>query len=144
MPNWLRRLIILAALALAGSLAVWAYNNGVSGDEEASQSKPTGVERYLPESGSSVPAQSQVGIDLAVGYDATLTINGKTISNTASKVGEDGLMKNLEIGLITYQPAPGHRIERLPQGQNCVVANVWARKDGPTTATPARWCFKAT
>jgi hypothetical protein len=141
---WVRRLIILAVLAVAGSLTVWAYNNGVTGSDEASLSKIEGVERLIPESGTSVPAQSQVGIDLAVGYDANLEINGKTISNVATKVGEDGLQKNLAIGLITYQPGPGHRIERLQQGQNCIIANVWSREIGPTSSKPQSWCFNAT
>ena len=139
-----RRLIILATLVVAGSLAVWAYNNGVTGSDEASQSKLEGVERLIPESGSNVPAQSQVGIDLAVGYDANLEINGKLISNVATKVGEDGLQKNLAIGLVTYQPAAGHRIERLAQGQNCIIANVWKRQDGPSASKPQSWCFNAT
>ena len=135
---WVRRLIIFATLAVAGSLAVWAYNNGVTGQDEASQSKLEGVERLIPDSGTSVPAQSQVGIDVAVGYDANLEINGKLISNVATKVGEDGLQKNLAIGLITYQPAKGHRIEKLAQGQNCIIAHVWKRKDGrrPRSRSP--------
>jgi hypothetical protein len=140
----LRRLLYIAAVALAAGLAVYAYQNGAVGNDATSESKPTSVERLIPASGSNVLRQDEVGIDLAVGYDATLTINGTTISNLLDQDHTDGLQKNLAIGLITYAPGPGKRVEKLASGRNCVIANVWKPSEGESSAKPVEWCFNAT
>jgi hypothetical protein len=139
-----RRTLIVAALAVAGVLLVWVYNNAVVGSDSTSNSRPAGVERLVPESGSDVLTQSLVGIDLADGYDADLEINGIRISNVTNDPDGDGLRKNESLGLVEYVPGPGKRVERLEPTKNCVVAHVWRTSDGPTTAKPVSWCFDAT
>ena len=137
------RLMILALLVGAGALLVFVYNNSVTGDDETSAAVPSYVDGLIPPSGTSVPRQHQVGIDLAVGYDGYLDVNGVTIKNTVTTVDGDGMHKTLTVGLITYQPAPGHRLSELAAGQNCVTAFVWKQQDGPSTQTPIYWCFMA-
>jgi hypothetical protein len=139
--NTLRRLLITAALAVVVVLAVYINNNAVTGDNETSLSKPSYVERLIPDSGSDVPVQSQIGLDLATGYDAYLEINGTEIRNTVTDPTADGLQKTLTVGRIVYVPMPGHRIEKLQSGLNCVTAMIWKQEDGQATAKPLRWCF---
>jgi hypothetical protein len=138
----LRRVIITATLALVVVLAIYVNNNSVTGDDETSLSKPSYVERLIPDSGSDVPVQSQVGLDLATGYDAYLDINGVEIRNTVTNPTADGLQKTLTVGRIVYVPMPGHRIEKLQSGLNCVTALIWRQEDGQASAKPLRWCFK--
>ena len=143
-PTYARRLIIVAALAVAGVLLVWVYNNAQVGSDATSNALPAGVERLIPESGSDVLTQSLVGVDLANGYDADLEINGVRISNTAANPDDDGLRKNLTVGTVEYLPGEGRRVEALEQGKNCVIANVWRQADGRSTSKPVSWCFDAT
>jgi hypothetical protein len=140
----LRRLLIVATLAVVAVLLVYINDNAVTGDKETSLAKPSYVDRLIPESGSSVPVQDQVGIDLAVGYDAYLDINDVEIRNTVTDPTADGLLKTLSVGTVLYTPGPGRRVEKLKSGENCVMAFVWKQRDGEDTAKPTRWCFTAT
>jgi hypothetical protein len=137
------RFMILAMLVGAGALLVYVYDNGVTGVNETSAAVPSYVDGLIPPSGTSVLRQNQVGIDLAVGYDGYLNVNGVDIKNTVTTENGDGLHKTLTVGLITYQPGPGHRVKQLMAGQNCITATVWKQSDGPSTSTPIYWCFMA-
>jgi hypothetical protein len=143
MNNNLRRVLIVAGLAVVVVLAIVINNNAVTGDQEASFSKPSYVERLIPESGAEVPVQSQVGLDLATGYDAYLIVNDVQIDNTVTDPTSDGLQKTLTVGRVEYVPMKGHRVEKLKSGDNCVTALVWKQQDGKETAKPLRWCFTA-
>ena len=143
MNNNLRRLLIAAALVVVVVLAIYVNDNAVTGDEETSQSKPSYVEQLIPASGSEVPVQSQVGLDLRVGYDAYLDVNGVEIRNTVTDPTADGLQKTLTVGRVDYTPMKGHRVEKLVSGENCITAFIWKQEDGEDTARPLRWCFTA-
>ena len=119
---------LLAAFMVVGS--VYAYQNAVTGSSQASDSLPTSVERLIPESGTSVLAQSEVGIDLATGYDAYLVIDGQVIDNEATAENPDGLRKVPDLQLVEYTPAEGRRVERLEGPQQCVDAFVWDQREG--------------
>lgn len=142
-----RRHVVIAVIGLllaAGGL-VWVERQSVTGDESTSFSKPSFVERLIPESGSGILSQDRIGIDLTVDYDATLTINGTEISEEVATIDGNGLHKVPEIGLVEYQPGPGKTIESLRKGQkNNVIAMVWKRSDGRSTAQPVAWTFQVT
>ncbi len=132
-------LVVLAIFMVVGS--VYAYQNAVTGSSQASDSLPDSVERLIPESGAQVLAQSDVGIDLATGYDAYFVINGQVIDNEATQTDPDGLFKVDDVALITYTPAPGKRVERLEAPSQCVDAFIWDVRQGRDTATQFNWCF---
>jgi hypothetical protein len=123
-------LLALVGLYFTGRAAV-------TGDDDTSRALPESVERLLPESGSEVLTQSTVGVDLAVGYDAYLIINGTEVRDE-----EAGLVKDMGTGLITYQPGAGE-IDELQAEKNCVIAMVWDQTEGPKFAEPVSWCFTA-
>jgi hypothetical protein len=131
--NAIAAVLILAALAGL----VLTVQAAVTGDDDTSRALPDSVERLLPESGSEVLTQSTVGVDLAVGYDAYLIINGTEIRDE-----EGGLFKDMGTGLVTYQPGAGE-IEELEAEKNCVIAMVWDQTEGPKFADPVSWCFTA-
>jgi hypothetical protein len=122
----------LVGLFLTGRAAI-------TGGDETSNALPDSVDRLIPASGSEVLRQSEVGIDVADGFDAYLQINGTEI-----RTSEDGLIKDLGTGLILYRPGPDRPIEELNTNQNCVVAFVYDQLEGPETAQPVSWCFQAT
>ena len=130
---------IAAVVIIAGLVGLFFLDRlAVTGDSKTSQALPESVDRLIPESGDEVLAQNTVGIDLAIGYDAYLVINGTEIRDE-----DGGLVKDMGTGLITFQPAPGAAVEALQPEQNCVVAMIWDQTVGPKSAEPLRWCFTA-
>lgn len=92
------------------------------------------VERLIPLPGSKILQQDIVGIDMAPGYESTLTVNGVPIPLDQSNV----------IGPInqtTFKPGPGKVFEQLPAGQNCAVATYWQSSVGPSVTATRSWCF---
>lgn len=137
--------LLLAALGVVMVvMAVYVYDNSVTGLDQASLSKPEYVERLIPESGSDVLRQSNVGIDLKEGYDAYLVINGVKITNEANKEDDDGLIKAPTLGTVEYRPGPGRRIKALDTPRQCVDAWVWKKLDGPSNPQQISWCFNVT
>lgn len=135
----IRRVVIL--VAIVGSLVGLFFTGRAAqtGLGSTSAALPANVDRLIPASGAEVPRQSQVGIDVADGYDAYLIINGTEVRGEA-----DGLIRDLGTGLVLFQPGDGKVLEGLNGGRNCIVAMVWKQLDGPTTAAPVSWCFDAT
>jgi hypothetical protein len=134
-----RRLVITVLIVGALAGIFFAGRLAVTGGDETSAGLPDSVDRLIPSSGAEVLRQSQVGIDVADGYDAYLTINGVEV-----RTAEDGLIRDLGTGLILFQPGPGRPIEELNPNQNCVVAFVYEQTEGEDSAKPVSWCFEAT
>lgn len=139
-PRDLARKLIIT-LVIVGALVGLFYTGraAVTGPDSTSGSLPDSVERLIPASGSEVLRQSQVGLDVADGYDAYLVVNGVEI-----RTAEDGLIKDLGTGLILFQPGPETPVESLNQGTNSVIAYVFDQTEGPTVAQPVSWRFEAT
>lgn len=141
----------IAILAIVAALVglVWVANTATTGSDAASQSLPDEVDRLIPVSGGTILRQATVGIDVADGYTANLTIDGVTISDPiefaegTGKLVCDGLVINAETGVITYTPRPDGLVERFETGRNCVAANVWKVNAEPTSGRNVTWCFSA-
>ncbi|MCP4434035.1 MAG: hypothetical protein GY812_00855 [Actinomycetia bacterium] len=127
--------LVIAAAVVGLFLTVKAANTG---EEATSLALPDSVDSLIPASGDEVLAQSAVGVDLASGFDAYLIVNGTEIRDEG-----DGLAKDLGLGRVMFQPGQGKAIESLSPERNCVIAMVWAQKDGPDAAEPVSWCFTA-
>jgi hypothetical protein len=139
-PTYSRRfkLVAAAVVAVAGTMlffAIRAFDDGgedpvLRGDDAAI------VEDLVPRRNAQVPQQSNVGIDLATGWEGTLVIRGVEIP-------EDELQITEEIGLIEYTPGDGKTVEALESGQNCVSALIWRIEDGRGVADRTiPWCFE--
>ena len=127
---------VLVAVAVVGLF--FTGRAAVTGDSNASQTLPDSVDPLIPTSGSEVLTQSEVGVDLATGYDAYLIINGTEVRGE-----EDGLVRDQGLGLVKYQPGTGKPIESLAAEKNCVIAMVWPQAEGEEAAEPVSWCFNA-
>ena len=117
---------------------VFTFRLAVTGDSSTSLALPDSVDRLIPASGDEVLSQSEIGVDLATGFDAYLIVNGTEIRDEA-----DGLKRELGLGTVTFQPGVGKPIEALQPDKNCVIAMVWAQRDGQDSAEPLSWCFTA-
>jgi hypothetical protein len=131
-----RRLVIglvvigcLALLVLAAQLA------DTGGDTEFSADSPS-FERLIPQRGTEILRQDDVGIDLAPGFTAALVVNGIEIpaDQTAVRQGVDEyLYKGGEDGIVPFVA-----------GQNCVTALIWPVDQTRESARDVSWCFNVT
>lgn len=133
------RRAIITVLVLGALAGIFFTGRAAVTGTGGSSDLPDSVERLIPGAGQQVLRQSQVGIDLADGYDAYLQINGVEVRDASQ-----GLVKDLGTGLVQFQPAEGRPVQELNSGQNCMIAFVWRPPDPPSTAMPVSWCFTAT
>ena len=82
------------------------------------------IERLIPTPDSKILQQDTIGIDLAPGYEGTLSLNGTPIP-------DDQLTVVPQLNQVTFTPGPGKEYEQLPSGQNCLVATYWLSSTGP-------------
>ncbi|MEQ1788292.1 MAG: hypothetical protein ABL966_14665, partial [Acidimicrobiales bacterium] len=96
------------------------------------------VEHLVPRGGDEVIRQSELGIDLAPGYEGALELNGIAIPTEELRLVP-------EQNQVFFTPGDGKAVERLHAGPNCVTASVWKSADGRGTANDKSftWCFSA-
>ncbi len=130
-PRWLWAVgFVLAVIVAVAVVALFSVGT------ESTTVDQGAVERLLPANNSQVLQQESVGIDLAPGYDAALTVNGMPIPT-------DQLDKTTGLNIVMFQPGPGKVIEYLPSGQSCVLATYWRLDTGPGESSARTWCFTA-
>lgn len=96
---------------------------------------PGQIRQLTPGDGDQVPNQSRVGVSVAPGWVATLSIDGTQIPTDEMTIRES-------LGEYFFDPAPGKVFESLRPGQVCVTASARSQVDDvePVTYT---WCFTA-
>lgn len=98
---------------------------------------PAAVESVQPAAGSNVLRQSDIVADLASGFDAYLTLNGRTVPPDEVRV-VDGLNQ------YVFSPVASDEFGEL-NGLVCAVVVYWGL--GGSAEDPAgshRWCFNLT
>jgi hypothetical protein len=126
---------VVAVAVLLLALAVRSFDDG-NDDPVLRSGGEDVVEALIPRRDAQVPQQSSVGIDLAIGWEGTLVIDGVEIP-------ADQLEITPELGLIQYTPGDGKAVEELRPGQNCVSAVIWRSQDGRGVADRTiPWCFE--
>jgi hypothetical protein len=136
------RILVGLALAVVAVLlfaAVKLTNTGEDADEPASvRAAPGVVEHLQPPQGSQIPRQSEIGIDLAPGYDGTLIVDGVPIPGDQER-------RVPQQNQIYFTPGKGQVIEELRAGQVCMTAVVWKSSVGRGNDDKSfNWCFGVT
>lgn len=124
----------LAWFALATIAIVCIVIAARLGTSDTGQLDGGRIQRLIPSPGSKILQQDLVGIDMAPGYEASLTLNGVAIP-----LDETDIVPPLN--QITFRPAAGRVFEKLPAGQNCVTATYWESAFGPSVTSSRSWCF---
>jgi hypothetical protein len=131
-----RRIVITLLLLLAAAM-VW-YSASLKGAPESPSLTDAAVERLIPASDTpSAIRQSEIGIDLATGWEADLVINGVSIP-------EDEERRNEPLNEVFFTPGKGKVIEALAPGLVQVTAIIWRPIDGQTRdsgSRPVTWSF---
>ena len=97
---------------------------------------PVAIQEVVPSPGSNVLSQTDVEVDLAVGYTAEIDINGVEIP-------EDQLFRVDALNKLSYQPGAGKVVPRLLPDQNCVRVFYWLIATGDQDRQSYTWCFDA-
>ena len=123
----------LVALLLIAAGGVYAVTRLTS---ESSANLDNGViQQLIPAEASQVPQQAQVGIDLADGYDASLSVNGVPIP-------DDQTDRIVAFNQVLFQPGEGKVFQKWDASvPTCVTASYWRYDQGPGQATMRTWCF---
>jgi hypothetical protein len=126
-----RHLAYLGLIAVAVVCIVIASRLGTSDSTELDGGR---IQRLIPTPGSKILQQDLVGIDMAPGYEASLTLNGIPLPLDQTFVVP-------QTNLVTFRAGPGKVVETLPAGKNCMVANYWQSAFGPAVTSSRSWCF---
>jgi hypothetical protein len=133
------RIVAVLVLTLAVGAFTVAYLSTRQGEDDAilhSGGTEDFVEALIPADNSQVPQQSTVGIDLVVGWEGTLVVDGVEIP-------PDQLSLTPELGLVQFTPDEGREIEQLSGGQHTVSAIVWPIAEGRDAgARTVTWQFQ--
>jgi hypothetical protein len=128
-PRWLWLLGLGLLVVIAGAVTALVFLD----EDSDNDVRDAAIERFYPTEGDKIFQQAPVGLDLAGGFDASLSLNGVAIP-------EDQLDKTEPLNLVLFTPGPGKEVEQYSQGQNCVVATFWPLSD-PSVVASRSWCF---
>jgi hypothetical protein len=136
-----RLLFVCAGLALGAGLFLAA---GLSQQNEATgPSLPAAIQQLIPEPGTVIRPQEDVGVDLQDDLFAVIRIDGTDVEN---EIPEDQYDRVTDLGRVTFRPGPGKSIDALGPGPHTATAVYWARTDDrDSESTEIRsytWTFK--
>lgn len=132
----LRRMLLGAAALMGAAAILLALVLADTDDNDVTVTGNAAIDELIPPRNAEVLSQETVGIDLAIGYDALLTINGVDIPP-----GQIRQQPNLN--RFTFRPDQGKVIESLRAEQNCAQVTYWRQEVGPAEANTISWCFTA-
>lgn len=137
------RLIVSLSIALGIVALGLAFFSGAEDADDISVSQNPAIDALIPERESEILQRDQVGIDLAEGFSAALTLetsDGRTIPIPTDEI--DGTFQD-NLGQFLFRPGEGQVIDALPPQANCVTATYWPIID-PSDTDTIRWCFEVT
>jgi len=134
-----QRLIVSTLLAGGIGLLVVAALAGGGDRTDITVAGNPAIDALIPERESEILRRDRVGIDMADGYEAALTLEagGLTIDVPADQL--DTALVSL--GQYTYKPEDGKVLPFFPPQANCVIATYWPVEDREDIQT-IRWCFE--
>ena len=137
------RIVISGLLAFGLVLLVLAATNGASDGADITVSGNPAIDALIPERESEVLRRGEIGIDLAEGFQAALTI--ETSDGRSIAIPSDQLEGNFQdnLGRFIFRPGEGQVLDVLPPQSNCVRATFWPITDRQD-AQEIRWCFEVT
>ena len=148
----LKRIVGPALITLGVVMVIFALIISNQGPEDRRIEGKPAIEALIPPENPEVLRQVGVGIDLASGYDAELTINDIPIPRDQINVlrSEEDPRESAGTGgsfgstlnRFVFQPLDGRAVPELLGGRNCVVAEYWPLSD-PSSRKRIEWCFTA-
>lgn len=128
-----------------GLVAVAAIALGIALSPEGEvKTLPSPLESVSPQPGSLVPPQAGLEIDLPVGYEARITVDGWPL--TVRPAGPDGNLASATFeeatGVYRWAPSPNHpTINEWTPGEHTIVV-VWDTYSGLPDTGSFEWKFR--
>lgn len=136
-PVWVVRAVTGLALVVAAALLYFAFDAGAPPEPPVRRGA---VLRVFPEPGAVALRQDAIGVELAFGYNGSLTIDRRPIPDDQLDVVEG-------INRVSFTPGDGKDIEQLDEGRHCAeITYVAIPTEDATDTTPSApysWCFIA-
>lgn len=148
-PTWARRLAIAATLLIAVGVLAWGASRGQTGGGDAGR-LDAAIVALFPVDGAQALRQTEIGADLAPGYDGRLIINGIEIPEaqmegardpstiSAEDLAENGLRPNNR-NRVYFRPGPGKVIEEYTTGPVDVVLRFFEEGQPGSTTRSVSW-----
>ena len=149
-----QRLFTSLAIAIGILFIIFGVRASRTGRDESGL--PTAIERMSPANGDRVLRQSQIIVDFAEGYEATLFIDGIELPVTrldeltsSGQQAAPGAQVELPATavfdpgnfVISFQPQSGAMIEEFTQGEHEGKVNYWKIIDGREKYRTYIWKF---
>jgi hypothetical protein len=135
------KIVIVALLAVAATalgLAVASTTTGEPDSVATTVAVPLDGFGVRPSPGANVLRQSEIGIDLRPGWQATLLVDGVEIPTSQQRIVAPESQ-------VFFTPGEGQVIERLEPGRRCATAVYWEVRLGPGVDDREHtWCFQVT
>ncbi len=138
-----QRIIFSGLLGFGLVLLFLAASNGAGDGADITVSGNPAIDALIPERETEVLRRTEVGIDLAEGYQGALTLetsDGRNIPVPSDQI--DGNFQD-NLGRFIFRPGPGQVLDVFPPQANCVTATYWPITDRQAAQT-IRWCFEVT
>lgn len=126
-----RYVAYIGLLAIVAVCVVMVARLGTSDTTELDGGR---IQRLIPTPGAKILQQDLIGIDMAPGYEASLTLNGIPLPLDQTNVVP-------QTNQVTFKAGPGKVYETLPAGQSCMIATYWQTAFGPAVSSSRSWCF---
>lgn len=153
--------LLVASFAIAVGVVLVGVGllRSVTGREQ--QLLPDAIESIDPIRGATqVPQQTRVFVDFAIGYEATMFIDGVALPTIALDdvtvrppgLGDDagdqveippGALWEPGNATLTFEPGPSQVIESFSTGLHTVTLHYWRTEDGPERFRTYTWTFYA-
>ncbi len=137
------RLIVTALVGVGIGMLVLAGLSGGGNDDDITVTGNPAIDGLIPPRESEILRRDQVGIDLAEGFEASLTIetsDGRTIPVPANQI-DTNFQANL--GQFLFKPGEGKVLDVFPPQSNCIRASIWPNTDRDEVQE-IFWCFQVT
>jgi hypothetical protein len=131
-PKWVWAFAVIGGLVVLGCIYLIVQLN----ESNAVDTGNGAIEQLVPAPATQILSQADVGVDLAPGYTARLTLNGIPIA-------DDEVRRVEATNSVLFLPGPGRSVEEFTPGQNCMTAEYWKPVEGEASAQKATWCFEA-
>jgi hypothetical protein len=149
-PTWVRRLVFGSLLLAALAAAAWGLSKADTGEGE--DRRDPAIVALFPTDGAQALRQTEVGADLAPGYDGRITVNGIEIPEEQmqgavdpdeidSQGAEDLSVRPNNRNRVYFKPGPGKVIEEFQQG-TVEISVRYFPQDNPQDEKTISWSIR--
>jgi len=122
-----RTIIVGLGVLVAVNLLIIAAHTGGQGQDNLGSPPPPEIERLVPEPGSVIRTQEDVGADLKDTYTGALFIDERRIPQDQTKIEPS-------LGQVSFRPGPGKEIAVLSEGLHHATILFWPQEKGDEDA----------